>query len=169
MGEDTKVEKAKPMQTVEKIRPKKGDKAWKDKIVPWIEKNRDKMSLDQVISTLQRGYFISASLKKHIEDDYREDILFQHHLKNILKMSTILNKLKDNNEYYHGVGKQYLSNSDIGALLNNPKMFGVSREDDINLAKGRLFHELLLEPDKAIDFPVIDVSSRNTKKSDQRC
>ena len=79
-------------------------------------------------------------------------------------MSTILNKLKDNNEYYHGVGKQYLSNSDIGALLNNPKMFGVSREDDINLAKGRLFHELLLEPDKAIDFPVIDVSSRNTKK-----
>ena len=79
-------------------------------------------------------------------------------------MSTILNKLKDNNEYYHGVGKQYLSNSDIGTLLNNPKMFGVSREDDINLAKGRLFHELLLEPDKAIDFPVIDVSSRNTKK-----
>ena len=55
-------------------------------------------------------------------------------------MSTILNKLKDNNEYYHGVGKQYLSNSDIGTLLNNPKMFGVSREDDINLAKGRLFH-----------------------------
>ena len=50
-------------------------------------------------------------------------------------MSTILNKLKDNNEYYHGVGKQYLSNSDIGALLNNPKMFGVSREDDINLAR----------------------------------
>ena len=70
MGEDTKVEKAKPMQPVEKIRPKKGDKAWKDKIVPWIEKNRDKMSLDQVISTLQRGYFISASLKKHIEDEY---------------------------------------------------------------------------------------------------
>ena len=79
-------------------------------------------------------------------------------------MSTILSKLKDNNEYYHGVGKQYLSNSDIGALLNNPKMFGVSREDDINLSKGRLFHELLLEPDKAVNFPVIDVSSRNTKK-----
>mgnify|MGYP003132269802 FL=1 len=79
-------------------------------------------------------------------------------------MSTILNKLKDNNEYYHGVGKQYLSNSDIGALLNNPKLFGISREDDINLAKGRLFHEMLLEPDKVNDFPVIDVSSRNTKK-----
>ena len=79
-------------------------------------------------------------------------------------MSTILSKLKDNNEYYHGVGKQYLSNSDIGTLLNNPKMFGVSREDDINLSKGRLFHELLLEPDKAVNFPVIDVSSRNTKK-----
>lgn len=71
MGEDTKVEKAKqPTATTEKTRPKKGDKAWKDKIVPWITKNRDKMSLDQVISTLQRGYFISASLKKHIEDEY---------------------------------------------------------------------------------------------------
>tara|TARA_Y100000114_G_C11761542_1_gene330038 strand:+ start:3876 stop:4430 length:555 start_codon:yes stop_codon:yes gene_type:complete len=70
MGEDTKVERAKPITPVEKVRPKKGDKAWKDKIVPWIEKNKDKMSLDHVISTLQKGYFISASLKKHIEDEY---------------------------------------------------------------------------------------------------
>jgi hypothetical protein len=70
MGEDTKVEKAKPMQPVDKIRPKKGDKAWKDKIAPWIQKNKGNMSLDQVINTLQIGYFISASLKKHIEDEY---------------------------------------------------------------------------------------------------
>jgi len=71
MGEDTKVDQAKQTsKTTEKIRPKKGDKAWKDKIVPWIGKNKDKMSLEQVISTLQKGYFISASLKKHIEDEY---------------------------------------------------------------------------------------------------
>tara|TARA_R110000765_G_scaffold195927_3_gene301409 strand:+ start:2696 stop:3415 length:720 start_codon:yes stop_codon:yes gene_type:complete len=76
----------------------------------------------------------------------------------------VIEKLKDDKEYYHGIGKQYISNSDIGTLLKNPRLFGVSREDDVNLAKGRMFHQLLLEPDKAHDFPVIDVSSRNTKK-----
>jgi len=76
----------------------------------------------------------------------------------------VIEKLKDNKEYYNGIGKQYISNSDIGTLLKNPKLFGVSREDDINLAKGRLFHQMLLEPEKVIDFPTIDVSSRNTKK-----
>jgi hypothetical protein len=76
---------------------------------------------------------------------------------------SVLNKLKDNNEYYHGVGKQYLSNSDIGVLLSNPKLYGISRPDDINLAKGRLFHEMLLEPNKVNDFPVVDASTRNTK------
>ena len=42
----------------------------------------------------------------------------------------VIEKLKDDKEYYHGVGKQYISNSDIGNLLKNPKLFGVSREDD---------------------------------------
>lgn len=76
---------------------------------------------------------------------------------------SVLNKLKDNNEYYHGIGKQYLSNSDIGVLLSNPKLYGITRPDDVNLAKGRLFHEMLLEPNKVFDFPVVDASTRNTK------
>ena len=76
----------------------------------------------------------------------------------------VIEKLKDDKEYYNGIGKQYISNSDIGTLLKNPKLFGVSREDDINLAKGRLFHQMLLELEKVKDFPTIDVSSRNTKK-----
>ena len=42
-------------------------------------------------------------------------------------MNEIIEKLKDDKEYYGGVGKQYLSNSDIGALLNNPKEYGASR------------------------------------------
>ena len=76
----------------------------------------------------------------------------------------VINKLKNDQEYYYGIGKQYISNSDIGTLLRNPKMFGSERPDDLNLAKGRLFHQMLLEPEKAHDFPVIDVSSRNTKR-----
>lgn len=76
----------------------------------------------------------------------------------------ILKQLKDDKEYYGGVGKNYLSNSDIEALLTNPKDFGVQKEDNVNFAKGRLFHHLILEPEKVQDWNVVDVSSRNTNK-----
>jgi len=76
----------------------------------------------------------------------------------------IIKQLKDDKEYYGGVGKNYLSNSDIGALLSNPRDFGVQKDDNINFAKGRLFHHLILEPEKVQDWNAVDVSSRNTKK-----
>jgi hypothetical protein len=78
----------------------------------------------------------------------------------------VLELLKDDKQYYSGVGKNYLSNSDIGALLKNPREFGKERPDNVNFLKGRLFHQLILEPHKVLDpFKVncIDVSSRNTK------
>ena len=75
----------------------------------------------------------------------------------------VLNLLKNDTEYYSGVGKNYLSNSDIGTLLTNPKQFGVSREDNKNFAVGRYFHQLLLEPNKASNVITVDVASRNTK------
>jgi len=78
-------------------------------------------------------------------------------------MKEILNKLTNDQEYYHGVGKNYLSNSDIGTLLRNPKEFGVSRPDTKEFAVGRYFHQVILEPDKAEQFPVIDVATRNNK------
>ena len=42
-------------------------------------------------------------------------------------MQDIIEKLRDDAQYYGEFGKQYLSNSDIGALLGNPKEFGVRR------------------------------------------
>lgn len=78
----------------------------------------------------------------------------------------VLELLKDDKQYYSGVGKNYLSNSDIGALLKNPREFGKERPDNVNFLKGRLFHQLILEPHKVLNpFSVncIDVSSRNTK------
>ena len=78
-------------------------------------------------------------------------------------MREILEKLTDDQEYYHGAGKNYLSNSDIGTLLRNPKEFGVSRPDTKEFAVGRYFHQVILEPDKAEEFPVIDVATRNNK------
>lgn len=75
----------------------------------------------------------------------------------------VIELLKNDEEYYRGVGKKYLSNSDIGVLLNNPQDYGKVREDDKALAEGRLFHQLLLEPEKVRDIPQVDVSTRTTK------
>jgi len=76
----------------------------------------------------------------------------------------ILALLNDDKEYYSGIGKNYLSNSDIGTLLNNPKDFGKPREDNKAFMDGRYFHQLILEPEKAENTPFVDVSTRNTKE-----
>jgi hypothetical protein len=81
----------------------------------------------------------------------------------------IIDILRDDNEYYRGVGRNYLSNSDIGVLLSNPKNYGVIREDNKNLAEGRYFHQLLLEPHKAVDVYHVDVSTRTTKEYKTYC
>jgi hypothetical protein len=75
----------------------------------------------------------------------------------------ILEQLKDDHEYYNGVGKKYLSNSNIGQLLKHPALFQKDEGDNKNFLAGRYFHQLILEPEKAKDFPIIDVSSRTTK------
>lgn len=78
-------------------------------------------------------------------------------------MSKVIELLKDDANYYGELGRKYLSNSDIGTLLSNPKDFGKHREDNINFAKGRLFHQSILEPEKAKDFPRVDTHVRTTK------
>ena len=75
----------------------------------------------------------------------------------------VLDKLRDDEQYYGEFGQQYLSNSDISKLLTDPATFRMPQEDNINFHKGRYFHQLILEPEKAIDTTFIDVSSRNTK------
>lgn len=71
--------------------------------------------------------------------------------------------LRSDREYYTGIGKEFLSNSDIGTLLKNPEMFGVSRPDNKSFAEGRYFHQLILEPEKAEQTHIVDFASRNTK------
>lgn len=84
-------------------------------------------------------------------------------------MDNILEKLKDDREYYLGIGKNFLSNSDIGTLLTNPQGFGKPREDNKSFAEGRYFHQLILEPEKAEQTPFVDVSSRTTKEYKNFC
>jgi hypothetical protein len=81
----------------------------------------------------------------------------------------ILAQLTDDKEYYGGVGKNYLSNSDIGVLLNNPQDFGKEREDNKAFMDGRYFHQLILEPEKAKEMPFVDVSTRTTKEYKSFC
>ena len=50
-----------------------------------------------------------------------------------------------NDEYYYGEGgKQFLSNSDIKTLYQEPAQFRLPVLENENLARGRLFHQLLL-------------------------
>jgi hypothetical protein len=84
-------------------------------------------------------------------------------------MMDIIEQLRDDNNYYGVLGKQYLSNSDIGTLLNNPQSYGKSRPDSKNLLEGRYFHQLLIEPEKAQVIPFVDVTTRTTKEYKNYC
>lgn len=75
----------------------------------------------------------------------------------------VLDRLRDDEQYYGAFGKQYLSNSDIGTLLKNPMDFRKPQDDNPNFHKGRYFHQLILEPEKAAETKFVDVGSRNTK------
>jgi len=81
----------------------------------------------------------------------------------------VLELLKDDNQYYSGIGKKFLSNSDIGTLLENPKEFGKQREDNKAFAEGRYFHQSILEPEKVKDVKFVDVSTRTTKEYKEFC
>jgi hypothetical protein len=74
-----------------------------------------------------------------------------------------LELLRQDEHYYGEIGRKYISNSDIGTLLNDPRQFKANKKDNIAFAGGRLFHQLMLEPEKAVDFPYVEASNRNTK------
>ena len=75
----------------------------------------------------------------------------------------ILKKLKNDQEYYNGIGKNYLSNSNIQALTTEPRQFQAPQRDGEAFVKGRYFHQLILEPSKSKSFPIVDSKSRSTK------
>ena len=76
----------------------------------------------------------------------------------------VLEKLKHDNHYYGKFGKQYLSNSDISALLKDPLSFKAPSPMSSAFLVGGYFHTSILEPDKIDNFKIIESSTRNTKK-----
>ena len=75
----------------------------------------------------------------------------------------ILKKLRNDEDYYGDFGKQYLSNSDIYHLLNNPLKFKQPMQPSTAFLVGGYFHTAILEPDKLKKFKIIESTTRNTK------
>jgi len=81
----------------------------------------------------------------------------------------IVDKLKDDTNYYGKFGQQFLSYSNIGTLLKNPRDFRKPLEKNSNLLKGSYFHHAMLEPEKIADYVIIDSSTRATKVYKEAC
>lgn len=76
----------------------------------------------------------------------------------------IIEKLRDDENYYGEFGKTYLSNSDIYALLNNPLDFKKQKPKTAALVIGGYFHTCILEPHKLDKYKISKSATRNTKE-----
>jgi hypothetical protein len=75
----------------------------------------------------------------------------------------ILQKLKNDEDYYGDFGNQFLSNSHVGRLLKDPlNVFKPSKPSPAFLVGG-YFHTCILEPDKLEKYKVVKSTTRNTK------
>ena len=74
----------------------------------------------------------------------------------------IIAKLSDDKQYYGEYGRQFLSNSDIDALINDPASYGQPKEG-FELTFGKAFHELVMFGQSNLIECVVDASRRDTK------
>lgn len=81
-----------------------------------------------------------------------------------MKSEQIVQKLKNDSDYYGEFGRQYLSNSDISVLLSNPLNFKQPSKQTSAFLIGGYFHTAILEPNKLKKYKVIEATTRNTKK-----
>jgi hypothetical protein len=79
-----------------------------------------------------------------------------------MKKELILERLKNDEDYYGDFGKQFLSNSNVGTLLTNPLALRDTQQSNINFLIGGYFHTAILEPDKLKKYRIVEASTRNT-------
>ena len=75
----------------------------------------------------------------------------------------ILQKLKNDEDYYGDFGNQFLSNSHVGKLLNDPLNIFKPLKPSPAFLIGGYFHTCILEPDKLKKYKVVKSTSRNSK------
>lgn len=81
-----------------------------------------------------------------------------------LSRDEIIEKLREDEHYYGTFGSQFLSNSNIKTLMENPLQLGAPQPPNPNFAIGGYFHTAILEPGKLGNFKIVDASTRSTKK-----
>ena len=81
-----------------------------------------------------------------------------------MKQAEVLDRLKNDEDYYGKFGKKYLSNSDIKTLLTEPENFGKPVAKTPAMLVGGYLHTCILEPDKLHRFKIVETTSRNTNK-----
>jgi hypothetical protein len=77
-------------------------------------------------------------------------------------MSKDIQKLRSDENYYGEFGSRWISNSDIGTLLKNPRQFKVRGETTVPMVQGSYLHTAMLEPHKLQEFQVVEASTRGT-------
>ena len=75
----------------------------------------------------------------------------------------ILQKLKIDEDYYGDFGNQFLSNSHVGRLLNDPLNIFKPMKPSAAFLIGGYFHTCILEPDKLKKYKVVKATTRNSK------
>ena len=80
-----------------------------------------------------------------------------------MQRDKVLKLLENDDEYYTGIGREYLSNSDIKTLQTEPHKLKMPRENHVNFMIGKYLHTAILEPNKLKGFKIIEASTRNTK------
>lgn len=80
-----------------------------------------------------------------------------------LSKKEILDKLRNDEDYYGDFGRQFRSNSDISTLLTNPLALGTPQKPNINFLVGGYFHTAILEPEKLKKYRIVESTTRNTK------
>lgn len=80
-----------------------------------------------------------------------------------MKKKQILERLKNDEDYYGEFGQQFLSNSNISTLLTNPLALREPMKKIPAFLVGGYFHTAILEPEKLFSFKIVDATSRNTK------
>ena len=81
----------------------------------------------------------------------------------------IIERLRNDDDYYGSFGRQFLSNSDIGKLISNPQSFGLPTPKTLAMLQGDYFHKACLEPHKVKDIVLVDASTRTTIKYKNAC
>lgn len=78
-----------------------------------------------------------------------------------------IKRLRDDNEYFGTFGQQFISNSDIAVLINDPDLYGQPWEQKPDYLKGNYLHHRVLQPELfnngQCPMTIVDASTRTTK------